>query len=100
MLLAFSFSGAEVTMKIAETLSKEIEHARRDGRTLSVIIKMRNGEDVAALVARGVIKPNLVYQSIPELAADLTPAQIEEMEAMPQVEWIELSGEAHTLHPQ
>jgi len=88
--------GGEVMMKIDELLSKEIESARLDGHAVPVIITMRSAEDVTSLVARG-IKPSVAYQNIPAVAAVLTPAQIEEIAAMPQVERIELDSEANAL---
>jgi len=86
-------------MKIDESLSKEIESARRHGHSVPVIITMRDSKDVALLAAKG-IKPTITYASMPAVAAEVTAEQVEQMRAMPEIELVEFDSEAHALRKQ
>lgn len=83
-------------MKLNESLSREVESARRTGHAVPVIITMRSVEDVKVVLATGV-KASLTYQHIPAVAAALTSDEIDQLAAMPQVELIELDTEASAL---
>jgi hypothetical protein len=88
--------GDVVTMKIDAPLSREMAATRGSDQGIPVIITLEHGEDVESLMIKG-IKPRIVYQNIPAVAATLTRGQIKDIAEMPQVKSIEFDSEAKAL---
>ena len=96
LLLISASLGNEVTMKIDAPLSKELEVSHSAEQAISVIVVFERSEDLGSLAAMGV-KPLNVYESISAISAALTPTQIKDIAAMPQVKSIQLDSEAKAL---
>ncbi len=85
-------------MNVDASLAEEMAANHESAREFSVIVTLQRADDVLVLHAHGV-RPTLVYQSMPALAASLTAEQIEAIAKLPQVKLIELDRKAWALDP-
>jgi len=96
LVLMSACLGDEIDMKVDAPLSKEMETTRSSEQGIPVIVTFESSDDVQSLMAKGV-KPRMVYQNIPAMAATLNTTQIRDIALMPQVKSIELDSEAKAL---
>ena len=85
-------------MNVDASLAEEMAANHESAREFLVIVTLQQADDVPILRAHGV-RPSLVYQSMPALAASLTADQIEAIAKLPQVKLIELDRKAWALDP-
>jgi len=95
-LLSWASPSSEATMKIDESLSKELEASGDANQLMPVIVTLERREDIASLAAKGV-RPRIIYENITAVAAELTRKQVLELAAMPEVKSLELDTEARAL---
>ena len=83
-------------MKIDSELTERLQAASGERQEIAVIITLERVDDIESLKSIGV-KPSIAYQSIPAVAARLTPDQIKSVAGMPQLTRIEFDGDAKAL---